>query len=155
MTPVGLFLVLSFIPTLLIRSVGKAKSYFVLVTIERFIGIVTLVILSSIGMYETLWGLVGLNVAYFLFNSYYVNRLTTITMKEQLSDVLPILLFQGGITFGVNCLILLIKEYGVVLELITGIILPTILFGGMLLAMKWITPTDLNKLISFQKAKNG
>lgn len=155
LTPVGLFLVLSFIPTLLIRSVGKAKSYFILVTIERVIGIVTLIILSGIGMYETLWGLVGLNVAYFLFNIYYVSRLTTITMKEQLSDVLPILLLQGGITFCVNYLIVLIKEYGIILELITGIILPTILFGGVLLAMKWITPTDLNKLISFHKTKNG
>lgn len=76
-------------------------------------------------------------------------------MKEQLSDVLPILLLQGGITFGINCIILLIKEYGIILELIIGIILPTILFGGVLLAMKWITPTDLNKLISFHKTENG
>lgn len=155
LTPVGLFLVLSFIPTLLIRSVGKAKSYFILVTVERLIGIVTLIILSGIGMYETLWGLVGLNVAYFLFNIYYVSRLTPITIKEQLSDVFPILLLQGGITFGINCIILLIKEYGIILELIIGIILPTILFGGVLLAMKWITPTDLNKLISSHKTENG
>lgn len=155
LTPVGLFLVLSFIPTLLIRSVGKAKSYFILVTIERLIGIVTLIILSGIGMYETLWGLVGLNVAYFLFNIYYVSRLTTITMKEQLSDVLPILLVQGGITIGVNYIITLVKVYGILLELITGIILPTILFGCVLLAMKLITPADLNRLITFPKKKNG
>lgn len=155
LTPVGLFLVLSFIPTLLIRSVGKAKSYFFLVTIERLIGIVTLIILSGIGMNETLWGLVGLNVAYFLFNIYYVSRLTTITMKEQLSDVLPILLVQGGITIGVNYIITLVKVYGILLELITGIILPTILFGCVLLAMKLITPADLNRLITFPKKKNG
>lgn len=155
LTPVGLFLVLSFIPTLLIRSVGKAKSYFNLVAIERLTGIITLIILSGIGMNETLWGLVGLNVAYFLFNIYYVSRLTTITMKEQLSDVLPILLVQGGITIGVNYIITLVKVYGILLELITGIILPTILFGCVLLAMKLITPADLNRLITFPKKKNG
>ena len=155
LTPVGLFLVLSFIPTLLIRSVGKAKSYFNLVAIERLTGIITLIILSGIGMNETLWGLVGLNVAYFLFNIYYVSRLTTITMKEQLSDVLPILLVQGGITIGVNYIITLVKVYGILLELITGIILPTILFGCVLLAMKLIIPADLNRLITFPKKKNG
>lgn len=125
LTPVGLFLVLSFIPTLLIRSVGKAKSYFILVTIERVIGIVTLIILSGIGMYETLWGLVGLNVAYFLFNIYYVSRLTPITIKEQLSDVLPILLLQGSVIIATNYLLNFIAFSNLIVEILIGIVIPS------------------------------
>lgn len=125
LTPVGLFLVLSFIPTLLIRSVGKAKSYFILVTIERVIGIVTLIILSGIGMYETLWGLVGLNVAYFIFNIYYVSRLTPITIKEQLSDVFPILLLQGAVIIATNYLLNFIAFSNFIVEILIGIVIPS------------------------------
>lgn len=125
LTPVGLFLVLSFIPTLLIRSVGKAKSYFILVTIERVIGIVTLIILSGIGMYETLWGLVGLNVAYFLFNIYYVSRLTPITIKEQLSDVFPILLLQGAVIIATNYLLNFIAFSNLIVEILIGLVIPS------------------------------
>lgn len=125
LTPVGLFLVLSFIPTLLIRSVGKAKSYFILVTIERVIGIVTLIILSGIGMYETLWGLVGLNVAYFLFNIYYVSRLAPITIKEQLSDVFPILLLQGSVIIATNYLLNFIAFSNLIVEILIGIVIPS------------------------------
>lgn len=125
LTPVGLFLVLSFIPTLLIRSVGKAKSYFILVTIERVIGIVTLIILSGIGMYETLWGLVGLNVAYFLFNIYYVNRLAPITIKEQLSDVFPILLLQGAVILATNYLLNFIAFSNLIVEILIGLVIPS------------------------------
>ncbi len=125
LTPVGLFLVLSFIPTLLIRSVGKAKSYFILVTIERVIGIVTLIILSGIGMYETLWGLVGLNVAYFLFNIYYVSRLAPITIKEQLSDVFPILLLQGAVIIATNYLLNFIAFSNLIVEILIGLVIPS------------------------------
>lgn len=125
LTPVGLFLVLSFIPTLLIRSVGKAKSYFVLVTVERLIGIVTLIILSGIGMYETLWGLVGLNIAYFLLNIYYVERLTAIMMKEQLKDVFPILFLQGGLVFMMDLLLKTIDFSSPLLKIFVGVALPT------------------------------
>lgn len=125
LTPVGLFLVLSFIPTLLIRSVGKAKSYFILIVIERSIGIISLVILSGIGIYETLWGLVGLNIVYFLLNVYCVERLTTIMMKEQLTDVFPVLFFQGGLVFIMDFLLKMIDFSSPLLEVFVGIVLPT------------------------------
>lgn len=124
LTPVGLFLVLSFIPTLLIRSVGKAKSYLILVTIERVIGIVTLIILSGIGMYETLWGLVGLNIAYFLFNVYYVSRLTCVTIIEQISDVLPILLLQGVVILATDYLFCFITFPNILVEILVGLLIP-------------------------------
>jgi polysaccharide biosynthesis protein len=155
LTPVGLFLVLSFIPTMLIRSVGQAKSYFTLMVIERTLGIILLIILSGIGMYETLWGLVGLNIAYFLFNIYYVSRLTTITIREQLSDVLPILVLHGGGTLGLNYLMDLIEGYGIFGELAVGIIVPIILLGGLLLAIQWIKPADLYKILKFLNSKNN
>ena len=123
LTPVGLFLVLSFIPTLLIRSVGKAKSYFYLITIERLVGIVILIILSGIGMYETLWGLVGLNIAYFLFNVYYVSRLTSITIIEQLSDVLPILLLQGVVILATDYLFCFITFPNILVEILIGLLI--------------------------------
>ena len=122
--PVGLFLVLSFIPTLLIRSVGKAKSYFYLITIERLVGIVILIILSGIGMYETLWGLVGLNIAYFLFNVYYVSRLTCVTIIEQLSDVLPILLLQGLVILATDYLFCFITFPNILVEILVGLLIP-------------------------------
>ena len=125
LTPVGLFLVLSFIPTLLIRSVGKAKSYFILIAIERSVGIISLVILSRIGIYETLWGLVGLNIVYFFLNIYYVERLTTIIMKEQLTDVFPVLLLQGGLVFMMDLLLKMIDFSTPLLEVFVGIALPT------------------------------
>ena len=125
LTPVGLFLVLSFIPTLLIRSVGKAKSYFILIAIERSIGIVSLIILSGIGIYETLWGLVGLNIVYFFLNVYYVERLTTIMMKEQLTDVFPVLFLQGGLVFIMDFLLKMIDFSSPLLEVFVGIALPT------------------------------
>ncbi len=124
LTPVGLFLVLSFIPTLLIRSVGKAKSYFYLITIERLVGIVILIILSGIGMYETLWGLVGLNIAYFLFNVYYVSRLTCVTIIEQLSDVLPILLLQGLVILATDYLFCFITFPNILVEILVGLLIP-------------------------------
>jgi len=124
LTPVGLFLVLSFIPTLLIRSAGKAKSYFYLVTIERLVGIVILIILSGIGMYETLWGLVGLNIAYFLFNVYYVSRLTCVTIIEQISDVLPILLLQGVVILATDYLFCFITFPNILVEILVGLLIP-------------------------------
>ena len=124
LTPVGLFLVLSFIPTLLIRSVGKAKSYFYLITIERLVGIVILIILSGIGMYETLWGLVGLNIAYFLFNVYYVSRLTCVTIIEQISDVLPILLLQGVVILATDYLFCFITFPNILVEILVGLLIP-------------------------------
>ena len=125
LTPVGLFLVLSFIPTLLIRSVGKAKSYFILIAVERSIGIISLIILSGIGLYETLWGLVGLNIIYFLFNVYYVEHLTTIMMKEQLKDIFPILFLQGGLVFMMDLLLRMIDFSSPLLEVFVGIALST------------------------------
>lgn len=124
LTPVGLFLVLSFIPTLLIRSVGKAKSYFILISIERLIGIVILIVLSGLGIYETLWGLVGLNIAYFLFNVYYVSQLTVITMKEQLSDILPILLLQGAVILVIDCLFSSMAFPNILVEILIDLVIP-------------------------------
>lgn len=145
LAPVGLFLVLSFIPTVLIRAVGKAKSYFTLMAIERVIGIVALIILSSIGLYETLWGLVGLNITYFLFNIFYVSLLTDITFREQLNDVLPILLLQGVIVVMVGVLLSLFNKWGIWVELLLGIIAPSLLLIGLLIWFKWIDPTMIKK----------
>lgn len=147
LAPVGLLLVLSSIPTLLIRAIGNARSYFTLLSIERGAGIGILVILSGIGFWETLWGLVGLNLLCYLFNIYYVSKLTDITIKEQLSDVIPVLLLQSVVIWCLEKSLMLIKDLSIWAELFVGLTLPTLLFGGLLLWTKWIDPLSVRTLL--------
>ena len=147
LAPVGLLLVLSSIPTLLIRAIGDARSYFTLLSIERGAGIGMLVILSGIGFWETLWGLVGLNLLCYLFNIYYVSKLTDITIKEQLSDVIPVLLLQSVVILCLEKSLMLIKDLSIWAELFVGLTLPTLFFGGLLLWTKWIDPLSVRTLL--------
>lgn len=147
LAPVGLLLVLSSIPTLLIRAIGNARSYFTLLSMERGVGIGILIILSGIGFWETLWGLVGLNLLCYLFNIYYVSKLTDITIKEQLSDVIPVLILQSVVILCLEKSLMLIKDLSIWAELFVGLTLPTLLFGGLLLWIKWIDPSSVRTLL--------
>ena len=73
--PAGLFFVLFYIPTLLIRAIGKAKSYFLLLLVEYSLAIAAVAYLSSRGLGAMLYGFVGVNAVFFLINAVYVSRL--------------------------------------------------------------------------------
>ena len=49
----------------------------------------------------------------------------------------------------------LIEGYGIFGELAVGIIVPIILLGGLLLAIQWIKPADLYKILKFLNSKNN
>ena len=154
LTPVGFFLILSSIPTLLIRAIGDAKSYFTLLLIERGVGIAVLILLSGIGFWQTLWGLVGLNMVCYFLNICYVSRLTKITVAEQFGDVLPVLLLQVGATIGVSFLLMHFADWGVWATLISGIILSTLSFVIILLSTKWIDPESIKAMLSLIVSKH-
>ena len=98
--PAGLFFVLFYIPTLLIRAIGKARSYFLLLLVEYSLAIVAIAYLSSRGLGVVLYGLVGVNAAFFLINAAYVGRLGLgISFWVQLLKVVPTVALFGAIAY--------------------------------------------------------
>ena len=98
--PAGLFFVLCYIPTLLIRAVGRARSYFVLLLSEYLVAIATLMCLSSLGLESMLYGLVGANALFFLINAVYVSGLDFgISIWSQLRKVLPTVALFGAVAY--------------------------------------------------------
>lgn len=147
LTPVGLFLILSFIPTILIRAIGDAKGYFLLSTIEKLGGIVLLIILSFLGLYPTLWGLVAINFLCYLCNIYYVSRVTDITFKSQIIDSIVLLLPQAIAVLAVNRLLIYIAVDNIWIEFVVGVILPIITFVFILRISGYLDPKMLFNLL--------
>jgi len=98
--PAGLFFVLFYIPTLLIRAIGKAKSYFLLLLVEYSLAIAAVAYLSSRGLGAMLYGFVGVNAVFFLINAVYVSRLDLgISIWSQLLKVVPTVVVFGATAY--------------------------------------------------------
>lgn len=98
--PAGLFFVLFYIPTLLIRAIGKARSYFLLLLVEYSLAIAAVAYLSSRGLEAMLYGFVGVNAVFFLINAVYVSRLDLgISIWSQLLKVVPTVVVFGATAY--------------------------------------------------------
>lgn len=98
--PAGLFFVLFYIPTLLIRAIGKARSYFFLLLVEYSLAIAAIAYLSFRGLGAMLYGFVGVNAVFFLINAAYVSRLDLgISIWAQLRKVVPTIVVFGAVAY--------------------------------------------------------
>ncbi|MBB1536873.1 MAG: lipopolysaccharide biosynthesis protein [Bacteroidia bacterium] len=125
--PAGLFFVLCYIPTLLIRAVGRARSYFVLLLSEYLVAIATLMCLSSLGLESMLYGLVGANALFFLINAVYVSGLDFgISIWSQLRKVLPTVALFGAVAYLTLRTIGWLGIGSIGWHLVVGVVVPSI-----------------------------
>lgn len=126
--PAGLFFVLFYIPTLLVRAIGKARSYFFLLLVEYAVAIVLLVYLSFYGVKATLYGVVCVNAFCFIVNTAYLSRLRVgVGFIEQIKVVLPVVLGFGAVG---HLLLLSFVRFGVEAQLwkiVIGVLGPSVL----------------------------
>lgn len=147
LTSVGLFLILSYLPTILIRAIGDAKGYFYLSLAEKIGGLAVIVGLSFISLTTTLWGLVGINIASYIVNIIYVSRVSTITFREQLSDGLSLLLPQCLATLGIDFFLSYIYIPNEWILLLSGIIATTSVFIVLTMLTKYVDIKRLFRLV--------
>lgn len=147
LTPVGLFLILSFIPTILIRGVGDAKGFFYISAAEKLGGLLILLGLSFVGLEETLWGMAGVTVIAYLINIFYASRVTDVTLKAQLSDVLTLLIPQGVIVAGIDLLVKNMAFQSLWSELLVGVSLSVVAFVLLLKVTGYVDIKNLVRLV--------
>lgn len=147
LTPVGLFLILSYIPTILIRAIGDAKGFFCLSLAEKIGGLAVIVGLSFFSLTTTLWGLVGINLASYIVNIIYVSRVSPITFREQLSDGLSLLLPQCIATLGIDFFLSYIYISNEWIHLLSGIIATTSVFIVLAMLTKYVDIKRLFRLV--------
>ncbi|MDB4923355.1 lipopolysaccharide biosynthesis protein [Mucilaginibacter sp.] len=133
----------------ILKVTGKSALFLKLEVIKKVLSVIGIFLFIPFGIYGLLYFQLGFNFLAYFINSTYSGRLISYPMKEQIEDILPILLLAGTIGLGCYFLDMMLELLFIHSVIRIGIvcIFYMVFYYGFSLLIKISALKDFNQLI--------
>lgn len=132
----GAFHPLNVANTMLFKSIGRGDIFFILQVIKRLICIVLIILSVKYGLYAMMWTMTITMVLFYSINIYFSHRYFRYTIKEQILDIMPGLLFAVCSSVIVSLINYYIHITNSILSIALGVVLYIVIYGVILLSFR-------------------